>query len=417
MTALKIAMLTTFYPPYSFGGDAIGIQRLATALAKQGHQITIIHDIDAFTTLSDAKPKAADTVENITIIGLQSSMGVVSNLLTHQLGRPVIHHRQLEDILKPGAFDIIWYHNISLIGGPKLLSYGDGLKVYEAHEHWLVCPTHVLWRHNKELCDSRQCFRCAINYKRPPQWWRHSPLLEKQLEHVDSFIAKSEFSRKKHQEFGFPKKMEVVPYFLPEKPVEAFKNSTSPHDRPFFLFVGRLEKIKGLDDVLPVFADYPDADLLILGTGEHEAELQQQASNITNVKFLGRIDPSDLPRYYKFAIALIVPSVCYETFGIILIESFREGTPVIARKIGPFVEIVNRCGGGLLYSDNNELAGAMHRFQGDPSYRDSMAESAKSGFDTYWSEGAVLKQYYDTVRQAAIAKGNNYIASALEQEI
>ena len=217
MIKLKIAMLTTFYPPYSYGGDAVGIERLATALVKQGHKVTVIHDIDAFNTLSNAKPTAVTPPGNITVIGLKSKIGLISNLLTHQLGRPVVHHHHLQKILKPGAFDIIWFHNISLIGGPALLSYGDGLKVYEAHEHWLVCPTHVLWRHNRELCDARQCFRCSFNYRRPPQLWRYLKFLARQLDHVDTFIAKSEFSRDKHKEFGFPKEMQVVPYFLPEK--------------------------------------------------------------------------------------------------------------------------------------------------------------------------------------------------------
>jgi len=420
MTKLKIAMLTTFYPPYSFGGDAIGIERLATAIAKQGHHVTVIHDIDAFTTLSNTtnlSPTPISPAENINVIGLRSNIGFISNLMVHQLGRPVIHRKQLQVLLQPGAFDIVWFHNISLLGGPALLSYGDGLKIYEAHEHWLVCPTHVLWRHNRELCDSPQCFRCAVHYRRPPQLWRNLGFLERQLEHVDAFIAKSEFSRKKHKEFGFSKNMEVVPYFLPEKPKKQQSNQESPHNRPYFLFVGRLEKIKGLDDVIPVFADYPEADLLILGTGEYEEALKQQATNISNVKFIGRLAPQDLSRYYESAIALIVPSVCFETFGIIIIESFREGTPVIARRIGSFVEIVNQCDGGLLYSDNNELIEAMRELQTKPPYRQAMSKSAKLGFETNWSEKAVLKSYYKTVYQAALAKGNNYVAAALEKEI
>ena len=327
----------------------------------------------------------------------------------------MIHRNQLQEILKPGTFDIIWFHNPSLIGGPALLSYGDGLKIYEAHEHWLVCPTHVLWRHNRELCDDRQCFRCAINYRRPPQLWRNQKFFTRQLDHIDAFIAKSEFRRNKHKEFGSPKEMQVVPYFLPEKPKIQKKNQPPPpHNRPYFLFVGRLEKIKGLDDVIPVFANYPEADLLIIGTGVYENDLRQQAASIPNVKFIGRLPPEDLSRYYESAIALIVPSVCYETFGIILIESFREGTPVIARKLGPFVEIINQCDGGLLFSDNKELLDAMHKLQENTSYRLSMAQSAKAGFETHWNEKAVLNNYFNTVRQAALLKGNNYVASALE---
>ena len=44
MPRLRIAMLTTFYPPYNFGGDGIGVQRLATALVRRGCEVTVIHD-------------------------------------------------------------------------------------------------------------------------------------------------------------------------------------------------------------------------------------------------------------------------------------------------------------------------------------------------------------------------------------
>ena len=406
-------MLTTFYPPYSFGGDALGVQRLASAVAARGHDVTVIHDIDAYETLAPSMPEPHDYGDGVKVIGLRSAMGMMANLLTHQLGRPVIHGRQLNDLLRPGAFDIIWYHNVSLVGGPGLLSIGDGLKIYEAHEHWLVCPTHVLWRHNRELCDRRQCIRCAVSYRRPPQLWRFTNTLNRQLEHVDTFIAKSEFSRIKHREFGFPKDMEVIPYFLPDEPGQR-RASERPYDRPYFLFVGRLEKIKGLDDVIPAFASYKDADLLIIGTGEYEDELRRQADGIPNVIFIGRLPPEDLSRYYEHALALIVPSVCFETFGIILIESFRQGTPVIARRIGPFSEIVERCNGGALFDNEGEMLEAMTSFQKNPNQRENMSQAALTGFRTYWSEDAVLAAYFKTLHGTALAKGYSHIASALE---
>lgn len=410
-------MLSTFYAPYSYGGDAIGVERLVTALAKRGHDLTVIHAIDAFGSLPKANHSGVEPEENVKVIGLKSRFALASNLLTHQLGRPVVHHHQLQEILKPGAFDITWFHNASLVGGPGILSYGDGLKVYEAHEHWLVCPTHVLWRYNRELCDARKCLSCTISYRRPPQLWRNLKYFERQLQQVDTFIAKSEFSRDKHKEFGFPREMQVVPYFLPDVVRLPEGEKPAVNERPYFLFVGRLEKIKGLDQIIPVFAKYPAADLLILGTGRYESRLKQMAAPIPNVKFLGKLNPEDLPSYYRSAIALIVPSVCYETFGIILIESFREGTPVIARKIGPFPEIINQCGGGLLFSNNDELEEAMHELQGNRSFLESKGVAARSGFERYWSERAVLKRYFNAVRQAALAAGNDKVALALEQDI
>ena len=386
MTKLRIAMLTTFYPPYSFGGDAIGVKRLASAFVRRGHHVTVVHDIDAYITLARQEPTAMPEPDEVEVIGLRSRLGLLSNLLTHQTGRPVVHGARLHQILRPGAFDIIWFHNVSLVGGPGLLSFGDGLKIYEAHEHWLVCPTHLLWRHNRELCDSRQCVRCSIKYRRPPQLWRQLNFFNRQLDYIDAFIAKSEFSRKKHEDLGFRRKMDVVPYFLHDEPHTAMDKVVSPHARPYFLFVARLETIKGLHDLIPVFAHYPDADLLIIGTGTYESELQRQAADVGNVNFLGPRAADELPRYYRSTVALLVPSICFETFGIILIEAFREGTPAIARAIGPFVEIINQCDGGILYADSVGLEKAMRRLQGNVERRRSMGRAARAGFETWWSE-------------------------------
>lgn len=415
MTALNIAMLTTFYPPYNFGGDGIGIRRLAIALADRGHNVTVIHDRDAYLTLTGREPAPIDMDPRIAVVGLKSSLGSVSSLLTHQTGRPVVHGSTLRDMLAPGRFDVIWYHNISLVGGPGVLGLGDAVKIYEAHEHWLVCPTHVLWRDNRELCDERHCLRCVLSYRRPPQLWRWTGLLERELHHVDAFIAKSDFSRDKHRAFGFPREMEVVPYFLPDAPPAA-DETASPHPRPYFLFVGRLEKIKGVQDIIPAFAGDDGPDLLIVGSGDYEADLRQQAAGHPRIHFTGRLEPEQIAAYYRHARALIVPSLCYETFGIILIEAFRGGTPVIARRIGPFPEIVAK-GGGLMFETEGDLREAITALTGDEDRRAKLAQEARCAFEQNWREEVVMEQYLDVVRQAARAKGNERVISALGDSI
>ena len=410
---VRIAMLTTFYPPYHFGGDAIGVQRLATAFAKRGCEVTVVHDENAYLLQAHAEPARQPSIAGIEVIGLRSRLGAVSNLLTHQFGRPIVHGARLEKILSPGAFDIIWYHNVSLVGGPGLLAYGDGLKIYEAHEHWLVCPTHVLWRYGKELCDAKHCLHCMLSYRRPPQAWRYGSMLETELDHVDAFIAKSEFSREMHKRFGFTRPMDVIPYFLPDEPRRASDASVPPEAAPYFLFVGRLEKIKGVQDILPAFAGDSGPDLLVVGSGDFEAELRRQAADKPRVRFLGKLPPDRVSHYYEGAIALIVPSICYETFGIILIESFRNATPVIARRIGPFPEIVAR-GGGILFSTDDELNAAIARLRGDTSYRMHLSQQARTAFETYWRDDVVVASYLDLLRRTALAKGNARVVSALE---
>ena len=415
MSGLRFCMITTFYPPYHFGGDAIGLQRFVHGLARQGHEVTVIHDTDAWRMLSDApEPGPYEHPDRVTVHPLRTSMGSLSCLLTQQLGRPVINGRRIRRIIREGRFDVVNFHNISLAGGPGLLKYGRGaVSLYMAHEHWLVCPSHVLWRHGRELCTARQCLRCVINHRRPPQLWRYTRLLPRMARHVDAFIAMSEFSRDKHQEFGFRQPMEVLPYFLPDQEDGAAQDGDSPHDRPYFLFVGRLELIKGLDEVIPAMAERPDVDLVIAGDGNHRSVLEGLAEGLPNVRFLGNVAPADLSRSYGPALALIVPSGCFETFGIILIESFRNGTPVIARRIGPFPEIVEASGAGELFETTSELVDAMGRMQDDEEGRRRKSEAGRASWRALWSEAAVIPRYLDIVRRVAAEKGMDRVTEIL----
>jgi glycosyltransferase involved in cell wall biosynthesis len=404
MTPLRFCLLTTFYPPFNFGGDGIDVQRTARALVKRGHAVTVVHDVNAYEWLAGtrlpAQPIGQDGVE---VVGLRSRLGILSPLLTHQLGRPVSHGGAIADLIQERRFDVIVFNNISLVGGPGLLSYGgDALKVYVAHEHWLVCPTHVLWRFNREPCDKRACLRCSLSYRRPPQLWRYTGALARGLSSVDLFVARSEFSRQKHREFSFPEPMEVLPYFLPgaipEQPEP--RSSARPHERPYFLFVGRLARIKGVGSIIEAFRTYRDADLLVAGDGEEGDTLRNLAAGLPHVTFLGRVAQHDLRPLYEHAIAVLVPSLGFETFGIVLIEGFRYGTPGIGRRLGPIPEIVEQSGGGLLFSTDVELLDCMARLQRDPALRDRLGASAYRACREWWSEDVVVGRFLDLVSEA-----------------
>ena len=415
MSGLRFCFLTTFSPPHNFGGDGIGIQRLARGLARAGHQVTVVHDLDAYHALAPGRPPAGEPEPpGIEVVSLKSGLGIISPLLTQQFGRPVANGRRIAQILARGQFDVINFHNVSLIGGPGLFKYGAGIKLYMAHEHWLVCPTHVLWRHGRELCTGKQCLRCQLAYRRPPQWWRATGLLERELVHVDSFIAMSEFSRDKHREFGFPRDMEVLPYFLPDIAEDGpGALAGRPQQRPYFLFVGRLERIKGLQDVIPEFAGPGETDLLIAGEGEFGSDLRRQAASSPRVRFLGRLAGPELARHYRHAVALIVPSLCYETFGIILLEAFRQSTPVIARRLGPLPEITLTAEGGEVFSTREELVASMARLAGDPAYRDRLGGAGRRAFQERWCEQVVVPKYLEIVRQAAERKREGTILERL----
>ncbi len=412
---LRFAMVTTFYPPYHFGGDGQAVRRLAHALARRGHEVEVIHDVDAYRMLSDgAEPAPISEPDGIRVHPLRSGLGAMSCLATQQLGRPLANGRRIRRILSRG-FDVIHYHNISLVGGPGILAYGEAIKLYTAHEHWLVCPSHVLWRHNRELCDGRECLRCVLTYRRPPQIWRGTSLLERQARHVDAFLTLSRFCADKHAEFGFKRPFSVIPPFLPassEASAEAQAAAPAEHP-PFFLFVGRLEIIKGLQDVIPHFAGDSPAELWIAGSGTYEAHLRALAGGASRIRFLGQRSEAELRDLYRRAIAVVLPSICYEVFPMVVLEAFREGTPVIARKLGPFPEIVDQSDAGLLFETADELAAGLAALTTDRRLREKLGRAAIRAFEANWDESVAMARYFEIIRGLARDKGRERVLELL----
>lgn len=404
--ALKFCMVSTFYPPFNFGGDGMHIYRLSNELARKGHSVDVYHCEDSFLLINGTPPTGDfPNHPNVKVYGLKSGKGFLSPILTQQTGIPFLK-ADLKKALNSGAYDVIHYNNMSLIG-IKALSYGpsSAVKLYTTHEHWLVCPMHVLWKYNREVCTKKACFRCQLAGGKPLQWWRYTGLLEKMLGHVDCFLAPSRFTLQKHLEMGLDIPIKHMPYFLPV-PAEAPDTAQTEENlgKPYFLFVGRLEKIKGVQNIIPVFEKNDKYDLLIAGDGEYRENLEARARKSTNIKFLGRLNQKRLRKLYQSARALIVPSICYETFGIIIIEAFSRRTPVIVNNLGALPEVVEDSGGGFVYQDENQLIEAINKLAGSDSLRDEMGTKGYHAFLKYWSEEAHLQKYLNLVKNLAEKK-------------
>ncbi len=417
--ALRIAMVTTFYPPHNFGGDGVYVQRLARALVRRGHHVEVIHDTDGYRMLSGKDPlgdcpgEPETDPEGVVIHRLRSRIAAPPALAVQQLGRPVAHSAELHRLLTD-RFDVIHFHNISLVGGPGIWRYGTGVKLHTAHEHWLVCESHILWRNNKELCDAKHCIRCALAYKRPPQAWRRTNLIEKEAPNVDAFLMLSQSAADNHRRFGFTAPMTVVPSFLPAEEAAALPPADPSADiPPYYLFVGRLEIIKGLQDVIPHFGSDAPAELWIAGTGEYEGELRRLAEGKDKVRFLGRQPMDRLRQLYRDALAVVTPSVCYEVFPMVVLEAFRESAPIIARALGPYPEIVNETGGGLLFDDATSLKEALERLAANPTEAKAMGAKGLQAFEDTWSEDVALRRYFEIIREAAARKGMTALAAKL----
>jgi glycosyltransferase involved in cell wall biosynthesis len=406
MERLRFCMITTFYPPYAFGGDAVFVQRLSNLLARRGHEVDVIHCVDSYRALAGGLPAAGHSADEpgVTVHRLRSGAGVLSPLATYETGYPLFKGRALRRILAAKRFDVIHFHNISLIGGPMLLRYGEGLKLYTLHEHWLVCPTHVLFKYRREPCIRPSCFRCTLVHRRPPQLWRYTGLLRRALRHVDCFIAPSAFARQRHLAAGLDLPIVELPHCVGPStagPTARGDLAGAPPlpDRPYFLFVGRLEKLKGLQTLIPLFREYRAADLVVAGEGAYRPALAELARGVPGIRFLGRLAPAELEAAYARAVALVVPSITFETFGQVVVEAFAARTPAVVRDLGALPELVARSGGGLVYRDQAELRAALERLQADPALRDRLGQAGYQAYRREWSEEVHAERYLDLVAE------------------
>jgi glycosyltransferase involved in cell wall biosynthesis len=395
-------MISTFYPPYSFGGDAVYVERLSRELVRRGHEVEVVHSVDAYECLTRTRPSPSDgSLPGLTVHSMRSGVGVLSPLLTQQTGRAFFKRRFIRDLLRSRKFDVVHCHNLSLIG-LDVLSLIDGVALYTTHEHWLVCPTHVLWRYNREVCSHRSCFTCQLAWRRPPQWWRYGSLSERHLRRVDRFLCPSRFTMAKHQELGLRGPMTHLPYFLSvdrEPP-----NGGPPHPRPYALFVGRLERIKGVHNLISCFRDYRGCDLVIAGDGTYQERLRELASDLEHVHFIGRLPPERIRSWYHHALAAVVPSICLEVFGIVVIEAFAVSTPALVTPLGALPEVVQESGGGIVYRSNQELVAALERLRTDRAYRDALGARGHDAYLRLWSEDPHLEQYLRIVDECRAAK-------------
>ena len=404
---LRFVLLTTFYPPYSFGGDAVHVQTLARALAAAGHRVDVIHCVDSWRMLHHGAPHAAAAEHpGVTVHRLRSGFGFLSPLLSQQTGRPYLKAGPIREILQRCRPDVIHYHNISLFG-PGVLELGadgvDAVKLYTMHEYWLVCPTHLLWKFNRRPCDKPECLRCVVMAGRPPQVWRRTGMLERCALEVDAYLAPGSFVAEMHERYGFKRPTIPMPLFV-ERPDSAGSDPSPPHARPYFLFVGRLEAVKNAGSLIEAWAKFREADLLVAGAGSEAPALRARASSNPRIHFLGHVSQPALGRLYANCLACIVPSSMLEVFPMVVLEAFARRAPVIARDHGGLTEMIEHSGGGLLYRSEADLLAALARIAHDAALRTELGANGYRMLDGPWSREAHLERYFGVIRQAALRK-------------
>jgi glycosyltransferase involved in cell wall biosynthesis len=390
-------MLTTFFGPDSFGGDAAFVDRLARALARRGHDVHVIHCRDAFDLVRGGQtPRPYTPPPGVTIHPLSSPARALSPLATHQTGHPVFKSGPIRRLLRQIRPDVVHFHNLSLIGGPGLLEMPvpGAVKLMTTHEHWLVCPLSVLWKFDSGICQDESCIRCCLHAGRPPQWWRSSGLMARGLRHLDALICPSESTRREHARRGVSAPTVLLPYFLPHDYTGLPVVPGQEHARPYVAAAGRLEKIKGFQDAIDAMRFLPHLDLRIAGTGRYEAALRARAEGLANVHFEGRLDAAQVAALFRGGRAVVVPSLVYETFGYVVLEAFAEGTPVVVRDLGALPELIEQSRGGLVFHSPEGLVNALARLADDDDLRDALGSQGERTRRAIWSEAAHLERYF-----------------------
>ncbi len=251
-------------------------------------------------------------------------------------------------LLQVNDYDLIASH-FALYTFPVLDKLADRPLVVHFHGPWALESTI---EGNKPLVRDLKKSLEKICYKRAAKF----------------IVLSQSFRDTLHQEYQIPlDRIHIVPGGVDP---ERFNLTLSPHearitlgwsqDRPIIFCVRRLAKRMGLENLITAIAQvrlsYPDILLYIAGTGAISATLQAQVEALElqkNVQLLGYLPEEQLPLAYRAANFSVVPTVAFEGFGLILIESLATGTPVLGTPVGGIPETLQPFCQDLLFESSS----------------------------------------------------------------
>jgi glycosyltransferase involved in cell wall biosynthesis len=202
---------------------------------------------------------------------------------------------------------------------------------------------------------------------------------------VDCYIALTEFSRKKFIEAGLPaEKISLKPNFVHPDP--GAREGTGE----YALFVGRLSHEKGPQTLLAAWKLLGSRiPLMLVGDGPLTAQLAAEATRrcLDNVSFRGRLTRGETCQAIKGAGFLVLPSECYETFGLGMVEAFACGVPVICSRLGAMQEIVEDGRTGLHFrpGDPEDMAAKVEWAWTHQKEMEAMGRAARAEYEAKYT--------------------------------
>lgn len=274
--------------------------------------------------------------------------------------------KQLLQDTRPDLVYIMQYHNkIS----PSIIDAACDMKIPVVHrisDFQYMCPNALFYNDVKGVCEdclrgkrwSCVKYKCVLNSRiyssiKMAAKWLHDCM--KVTDKINAFVVPSTFTLKKLNEYGIPMdKLYHIPTFFNVK-----EDNPKVEYKPFILFVGRIEKQKGLMTLIRTL-EGTDYNLKIIGFSNdgYEDELKTYLKGKQhNIEFLGRKRFEEIVPYLKSCLCTVVPSEWYDNFPNVILESFAYKKAVIATDFGSLPELVHNNETGLTfkYADVNDF--------------------------------------------------------------
>lgn len=317
--------------------------------------------------------------------------------------------------------DIIHVHNTFAAASPSVFRVGAevGIPVVETlHNYRLICPAATLFR------DGQPCTDC-VGAPLPMPAVVHACVRGSRgqslvaaatvgvhrrvgtfTRRIDAYIALTSFQKRMLAEGGLPAdRIHVVPNFIEPDPVPGSE------DRSGILFVGRLSTEKGIDALVAAAALEPGL-LRVAGEGPEQGLVIDAAAR-GDLEYLGPLPSDVVSRSMRSAVAVIVPSVCFEGFPMVVLEAYALATPVIASRIGSLEEVVGDGVTGLHAApgDGYDLARRMRWASDHPTEMRALGMEARRRYEGRY-RGAEHRDALVDVYAAASARQMRSVRAA-----
>lgn len=261
--------------------------------------------------------------------------------------------------------DVVHLHNWNFGCGPIVVRtvYKTGIPlIITLHNYRLLCPSSSLSFKGKVFLDSIDknfpwaAIRNGVYRNSILQtfWLSFIVWVHKKIntwKKVSKYIVLSDSSKGlfTNSSFGIAENRFIIKPNFVEQPYLEEKRNEKLTD---FLYIGRLSEEKGILFLLDGFKKEKYA-LKIAGGGPFLKEVENASLENTKITYLGSLSSSEVKKQMQQSSVLVFPSICYETFGLVIIEAFSLGLPVIASNIGAAQGLVQHGYNGRHFMPNN----------------------------------------------------------------